>query len=104
STLIHGTAKTPSSRVSVQKLDEMVAKARADLAMRLGGKIEDVTMVNWLPLRLPARELRCEVASGGAAGGPVMPGYPLQRSHKDREYTYRSDMQSVTACPRIEEK
>jgi hypothetical protein len=88
----------------LHNLDEMIEKARADLAMRLGGNVDEVKVVSWLPLRLPARVLRCEVPNGSDAGGAVAAGYRIELAYKTRNYTYQSDMQSVTACPRIEAK
>jgi hypothetical protein len=96
--------KTPGPHVPLHNLDEMIEKARADLAMRLGGAVDEVKLVNWLPLRLPARVLRCEVPVGSDAGGAVVAGYRIELAYKARNYTYQSDMQSVTACPRIEQK
>ena len=81
----------------------MIEKARADLAMRLGGKTDEVKLVGWLPLRSPARVLRCDAESGDP-GEPVVPGYRIELAYKARSYTYRSDMTIVTACPRIEAK
>ena len=93
--------KAPAPRVPLRNLDEMIERARADLAMRLGGTAEEVKLVGWMPLRLPGRVLRCEVTKGDA-GEPVVPGYRIELSRKARSYTYQSDMRMVTACPRIE--
>ncbi len=99
--LVGGTLKSATPRVPLRNLDEMIERARADLAMRLGGTAEEVKLVGWMPLRLPGRVLRCEVTKGDA-GEPVVPGYRIELSRKARSYTYQSDMRMVTACPRIE--
>jgi hypothetical protein len=93
--------KTPAPRVPLRNLNDMIGKARADLAMRIGANAAEITTVGWKAVRLPARVLRCEVAKGDA-GEPDVPGYRIVLSYKAREYTYQSDTQSVTACPRIE--
>ncbi len=99
--LVGGTLKSATPRVPLRNLDAMIEKARADLAMRLGGTAEEVKLMGWLPLRLPARVLRCEVPKGDA-GESVVSGYRIELAHKGRNYTYQSDMQTVTACPHIE--
>jgi hypothetical protein len=88
-------------RVPLRNLDEMIEKARTDLAMRLGGKPAEVTLAGWKAVQLPERVLRCEVQKGDA-GEPVVPGYRIVLVYKARDYTYHSDTKTVTACPRIE--
>jgi len=88
-------------RVPLRNLNEMIEMARADLAMRLGGKPTEVTLAGWKAVQLPARVLHCEVAEGDA-GEPLVAGYRIVLVYKARDYTYHSDTQSVTACPRIE--
>ncbi len=97
------TLKRPSGAVPLKKLTEMIEKSRADLAMRLGGNVDEVTVVSALPVRLPARELRCEGGKAEANEHPV-PGFRIELAYKARNYIYRSDMENVTACPRIEAK
>jgi hypothetical protein len=103
STVMRDRAKMAPQRVPLEKVDEMIDSARADLAMRLGGKVTEVTVVDWQPVRLPARVLRCEV-SKGEEGEPAVPGYRIVLAYHARHYTYQSDMQTATACPRIEAK
>lgn len=91
----------PAPRVPLRNLNEMIEMARADLAMRLGGKPTEVTLAGWKAVQLPARVLHCEVAEGDA-GEPLVAGYRIVLVYKARDYTYHSDTQSVTACPRIE--
>lgn len=88
-------------RVPLRNLNEMIEKARADLAMRLGGKPAEVTVAGWKPVQLPARVLSCEVTQG-EAGEPLVAGYRIVLVYKARDYTYHSDTKTVTACPRIE--
>lgn len=87
-------------RVPLRNLDDMIEMARADLAMRLGGKPTEVTMAGWKAVQLPARVLRCEVQKGDA-GEPVVAGYQMVLVYKARDYNYYSDTKAVTACPRI---
>ena len=88
-------------RVPLRALEEMVEKARADLAMRIGAKPTEITLAGWKTVQLPARVLRCEAAQG-EAGEAAVPGYRIVLVYKARNFTYNSDMQAVTACPRIE--
>jgi hypothetical protein len=103
STVLRDRGKMAPQRVPLEKVDEMMDSARADLAMRLGGQPSEVTVVDWKPVRLPARVLRCEV-SKGEEGEPAVPGYRIVLAYHARNYTYQSDMQTATACPRIEAK
>jgi hypothetical protein len=100
-TAAHPRHAQPAPRVPLRNLNDMIEKARADLAMRIGANPAEVTTIGWKAVRLPARVLRCEVEKGDA-GEPEVPGYRIVLGHKSREYTYQSDMQTVTACPRIE--
>lgn len=95
------TPKPAEPRVPLRNLNEMIEKARADLAMRLGGKPTEITVAGWTSVHLPARVLHCEVTKGDE-GEPTLPGYRIVLVYKARDYTYHSDMQTVTACPRIE--
>ena len=96
---VHPKPATP--RVPMRNLDAMIEKAREDLATRLGGKPAEVTLAGWKPVQLPARVLHCEVAKGDP-GEAVVPGFRMVFVYKARDYTYLSDTQTVTACPRIE--
>jgi hypothetical protein len=88
-------------RIPLRALEDMIEKARADLAMRIGAKPTEITLAGWKTVQLPARVLRCEAAQG-EAGEPAVAGYRIVLVYKARDYTYNSDMQAVTACPRIE--
>ena len=96
---VHPTPVTP--RVPLRNLNEMIEKARADLAMKLGGTVPQVTVAGWKTVQLPARVLRCEAAKG-EAGEPAVAGYRIVLVYKARDYTYLSDTQTVGACPRID--
>jgi hypothetical protein len=89
--------------VPLRALNEMIGKAREDLAMRLGGTVNEVTVAGWKTVQLPARVLRCDVTKG-EEGEPTVPGYRIVLVYKARDYTYHSDTHTVTACPRIEAK
>jgi len=93
--------KPAEPRVPLRNLNEMIEKSRQDLAMRLGGKITEITVAGWTSVHLPARVLHCEVTKGDE-GEPTVPGYRIVLVFKARDYTYHSDTQTVTACPRIE--
>jgi hypothetical protein len=93
--------KPSEPRVPLRNLNEMIEKARADLAVRLGGKVAEITVAGWTSVHLPARVLHCEVTKGDE-GEPTVPGYRIVLVFKARDYTYHSDTQTVTACPRIE--
>jgi len=97
----HVQPKPAEPRVPLRKLNEMIEKAREDLAMRLGGKAAEVTVAGWKSVQLPARVLRCEVTKGDE-GETTVPGYRIVLVFRARDYTYHSDLQTVTACPRIE--
>jgi hypothetical protein len=97
----NGARPTAAPRVPLRNLNEMIEMARADLAMRLGGKPTEVTVAGWKSVQLPARVLRCEVAKGDA-GEPLVGGYQIVLVFKARDYTYHSDTKTVIACPRIE--
>jgi hypothetical protein len=97
---VAGAQQKPAPNVPVRNLDEMIEKARADLAMRLGGNPAEITLAGWKSVELPARVLRCE-AEKGNAGEPVVAGYRIVLVYKARDYTYHSDTKSVTACPKI---
>jgi hypothetical protein len=88
-------------RVPMRNFEDMLAKARQDLSMRLGGTEAQITLAGWAPVQLPARVLHCEVPKGDE-GEPAVPGYRIVLVYKAREYTYLSDTKTVTACPRIE--
>ncbi len=93
--------KPAEARVPLRNLNEMIEKAREDLAMRLGGKVAEVTVAGWNSVNLPARVLHCEVMKGDE-GEATVPGYSIVLVFRARNYTYHSDLQAVTACPRIE--
>jgi len=88
-------------RVPLRSLNEMIEKARADLAMRLGGTVDEVKLAGWKTVQLPARVLRCEVTQG-EPGEPAVAGFRIVLVYKARDYTYNSDTKTVMACPRIE--
>jgi hypothetical protein len=94
-------SKPAEPRVPLRNLDEMIEKAREDLAMRLGGKVAEITVAGWKSVHLPARVLRCEVTKG-EEGEAAVPGYRIVLVYKARDFTYNSDTHTVTACPRIE--
>ena len=81
-------------------LSSMVTAARADLAPRIGAKPEEITLMEWAPLRLPPRVLRCEVADDPDAS--AVPGYRVVLGYRGRTFPYQSDRKSVVACPAIE--
>jgi hypothetical protein len=93
--------KPTTPRVPMRNFEDMLAKARQDLAMRLGGTEAQVTLAGWAPVQLPARVLHCEVPEGDK-GEATVPGYRIVLVYKARDYTYLSDTKTVTACPRIE--
>ena len=95
-----GAQHKAAPRVPLRNLDTMIEQARADLAMRLGGKPTEVTLAGWKPVQLPVRVLHCEVQKGDA-GEPVVAGYQMVLVYKARDYTYYSDTKGVMACPRI---
>jgi hypothetical protein len=95
-----GAQQKARPNVAVRNLDEMIEKARADLAMRLGGNPTEITLAGWKSVQLPARVLRCEVEKG-EANEPSVAGYRIVLVYKARDYTYHSDTKTVTACPRI---
>jgi len=95
-----GAQQKAAPSVPVRNLDEMIEKARADLAMRLGGKPTEITLAGWKSVQLPARVLRCE-AEKGDADEPSVAGYRIVLVYKARDYTYQSDTKTVTACPKI---
>ena len=86
-------------RMPQRNVNAMIAVARADLAKRMGAKPEDITMIEWTPLRLPPRVLRCEVAADPDA--TAVPGYKIVLRYQDREFTYQSDRNSAVPCPPI---
>jgi hypothetical protein len=94
-------ANAPAQHVPLRTLEDMKEKARADLAMRLGGTLSEVTVARWAPVRLPLRVLRCEVPKGDE-GEVAVPGYRIILTYKGRDYSYQSDLQSVAPCPKIE--
>src|SRR5689334_4943745 len=93
----HNPQKPAEPRVPLRNLNEMIEKARTDLAMRLGGKPTEITVAGWTSVHLPARVLRCEVTKGDE-GEPTVPGYRIVLVLKARDYTYYSDTQTVSAC------
>jgi hypothetical protein len=95
-----GAQQKPAPNVPVRNLDDMIEKARTDLAMRLGGNPAEITLAGWKAVQLPARVLRCEVEKG-SADEPSVAGYRIVLVYKARDYTYHSDTKSVTACPKI---
>src|SRR5690242_18030985 len=95
-----GAQQKAAPSVAVRNLDEMIEKARTDLAMRLGGNPAEITLAGWKSVQLPARVLRCE-AEKGNANEPSVAGYRIVLVYKARDYTYQSDTRTVTACPKI---
>ena len=93
--------KPAEAHVPLRNLNEMIEKARADLAARLHGKVGEITVAGWKSVNLPARVLHCDVAKGDE-GEATVPGYRIVLVFRARDYTYHSDTQTVTACPRIE--
>ena len=93
--------KPAEAHVPLRNLNEMIEKARADLATRLHGKVAEITVAGWKSVNLPARVLHCEVTQGDE-GEATVPGYRIVLVFRARDYTYHSDTHTVTACPRIE--
>ena len=96
-------------RVPLRQIDAMIAAARSDLAGKLGGTPESVTVVNWETVYLPARVLHCEsgataapASSPESSSDPAVPGYKILLNHRGRTFVYYSDMKTAAACPPIE--
>jgi len=80
-------------------LSSMIAAARTDLAARIGAEPDELTLIEWAPLRLPARVLRCEVAADPDSS--AVPGYKIVLGYGGRTFPYQSDRNSAVDCPPI---
>ncbi|HTE40174.1 MAG TPA: hypothetical protein VK629_05055 [Steroidobacteraceae bacterium] len=87
--------------VPLRNLNEMIDKARTDLAGKLGVFEKDVRMMTFAPKQWPDSSLGCS-AQGEKVSQQRQRGYVIALRKGERTYTYHTDMTTVRACPAIE--
>jgi hypothetical protein len=85
----------------LRNINEMIYKARADLAAKLGVPEKDVRMMNFAPKQWPDSSLGCAM-QGEQISQQKQRGYVIALRKGERTYTYHTDMATVRACPAIE--
>jgi hypothetical protein len=85
----------------IRNLNEMIDKARTDLAAKLGVPESQVRMMNFSPKQWPDSSLGCPVV-GETITQQSQRGYVIALRKAERTYTYHTDLTRVRACPAIE--
>lgn len=85
----------------LRNLNEMIDKARSDLAGKLGVPEKDVRMMTFAPKQWPDSSLGCAV-QGETVTQQRQRGYVIALRKGEHTYTYHTDLTRVRACPAIE--
>ena len=95
-----GVVQRPSSASRARNLDVIVTQARADLASRLGVKLENVALRDINPATWNDDRLGCEADANPARTPPVR-GHTLLFSTTAGNYLYHTDGERFAPCPAI---
>ena len=87
--------------MNARGLDAMMARARQDLAQRLGVDPAKIRLAGTQPQRWDDSALGCPRKDEAIQAGPV-DGFKLALKYLGRTYTYHTDRKDVRACPAIE--
>jgi hypothetical protein len=86
--------------IPLKNLDEMIDKARSDLAERLRVQASSIRTLRFTPAEWPDTSMGC-VMSDEVVEQKSTRGYRIALSHAGRTYIYHTDMSRVRACPPI---
>lgn len=95
-----GAPKRPGQARSARGLEQLVERAREDLAHRLGLAVETVKLLDAQTIMWPDGGLGCNFPRN-ERGAPVA-GYQLLLSAGVERYAYHTDLNAAYACPPIE--
>lgn len=90
-----------SRAVNARGLDQMMERARQDLAKRLGVDPAKIRLAGMQPHRWDDNGLGCP-RQGEAIHAEPVDGFKLSLRYAGRIYTYHTDRQDVRPCPAIE--
>lgn len=86
--------------VPLRNLNEMIDKAKSDLAEKLRVQPSTIRTLRFIPAEWPDTSMEC-VISGESIEQKVTRGYRIALNHSGRTYVYHTDMNRVRACPAI---
>jgi len=89
------------SATNARGLDQVMERARQDLAQRLGVDPAQIRLVGMRPQQWDDSALGCPQEGEAIQAGPVN-GFRLALRYSGRLYTYHTDRQDVRPCPAIE--
>jgi len=95
---LSGTTRGP---MSARGLDQVMQRARQDLAQRLGADPAKIRIAGTQAHRWDDSALGCPREGEAIKTGPV-DGFKLALNYAGRTYTYHTDRQDVRPCPAIE--
>jgi hypothetical protein len=95
-----GVPKRATAAYRANDLDKVVEQARADLAVKLNLKVEDVSLRNFEPTTWPDSRLGCGEPVADATPGPVR-GFKLILVAGGLYYPYHTDLKRAFPCPPI---
>jgi hypothetical protein len=87
--------------MSARGLDQVMQRARQDLAQRLGADPAKIRIAGTQAHRWDDSALGCPREGEAIKAGPV-DGFKLALNYAGRTYTYHTDRQDVRPCPAIE--
>jgi len=87
--------------VPLRNLDNMIEKARADLAHKLNAQPTMIRTVNFIAAEWPDTSMGC-VIEGEQAEAKIVKGYRIALNYRGRTFVYHTDMERVRACPPVE--
>lgn len=96
-----GVPKRATPAYRARDLDAIVETARADLATRVGAKIEDIRLVNFEPTSWPDSRLGCGDAVPDAPSAAPVRGFRLFLATAQDSYVYHTDLRRAFPCPPI---
>jgi hypothetical protein len=87
--------------VPLRNLDDMIDKARADLADKLHTQPALIRTTNFMATEWPDTSMGC-VTEGEAVEQKEIKGYRIALNYRGRTFVYHTDMERVRACPPVE--
>ena len=97
-----GVPKRSTSAYRARDLDATIEGARADLAARLGTKLEDIKLVNFESASWPDSRLGCGEALPESTASTSVRGFKLFFATASESYVYHTDLKRAFPCPPIE--
>ena len=85
----------------LRNLDEMITKARDDLAGRLHANQELIRTVTFIAAEWPDTSMACNI-EGETVEHKTTKGYRIALNYRGRTFIYHTDLQHVRPCPAIE--